>query len=73
MTLTETITNKISQLEPEKQSEVLEFLNQLNNENSKFGSGKSLLGFAGLIEPSDLEIMKKEIEDGCEQIAEHEW
>jgi hypothetical protein len=73
MSIAETITDRIYRLEPEKQRQVLELVEILSQEKNTFGSGKSLLNFSGTIERSDLELMKREIEHGCEQIAEHEW
>jgi hypothetical protein len=32
-----------------------------------------LLGFAGVIQPDDLDRMRQAIEEGCEQVDVHEW
>ncbi len=44
-----------------------------DSENPKGVDGKNLLKFAGTIDPNDLELMSKAIDEGCEQVDTDEW
>ncbi len=57
----------------EKQRQVLEFARTLASRPIKGVAGRVLLKYAGTIEESDLELMAKAIEDGCERVDANEW
>ncbi len=48
------------------QKKVLKYLKNLQKDNPKGVAGEQLIKFAGCISKNELEIMKKEIESGCE-------
>ena len=56
-----------------QQRKVLEFARTLATRSPRGVPGKSLLHFAGTIEKTDLELMEKAIEEGCERIDENGW
>ena len=67
------IVQRLENLSPGQQRQVLDFTLQLSGESPKGISGKELLEFAGLFPPEDLEEMKRAIEEDCGQIDESEW
>jgi hypothetical protein len=72
-TLETEIQEQLSQLPLEQQRQVLEFARALVTARVRGVSGRSLLGFAGLIEDDDLTLMRQAIEDECEQVQPNEW
>lgn len=72
MTKRDILFKEIEKL-PESQIDILlNFIHSLLT-IEKGISGNELLRFAGVIPSSDLEIMAKTIEDGCERINPNEW
>ncbi len=69
----EEILNQIVKLPPEQQRQVLDFARTLQETIPIGKPGNALLQFAGAIDESDLLIMTKEIEEGCEQVNQDEW
>ena len=67
------IVQRLENLSPGQQRQVLDFTLELSGESPKGISGKELLEFAGLFPPEDLEEMKQAIEEDCGQINESEW
>ena len=67
------IVQRLENLSPGQQRQVLDFTLELSGESPKGISGKELLEFAGLFPPEDLEEMKRAIEEDCGQIDESEW
>ncbi len=67
------LLEQIEKLTPLQQKQVLDFAMELSGELAKRYPGKNLLQFAGTISPEDIEIMKRTIEEGCEQVDESEW
>jgi len=66
----------IEQLEtlPENlQREVLAFVEALQKVVRRGVPGRQLLEFASAIPLDDVELMRKAIEDGCEQVDLNEW
>ena len=67
------IVQRLENLSPGQQRQVLDFTLELSGESPKGISGKELLEFAGLFPPEDLEEIKQAIEEDCGQIDESEW
>jgi hypothetical protein len=67
------IEERLDRLSPERLQEVLAFVNSRCGEKSAPGSPVRLLGFAGCIDPADLDLMLQAVEDGCERIDSREW
>ncbi len=67
------ITKQLENLPEEMQKKVLKYLKNLQKDNPKGVAGEKLIKFAGCISNDDLEIMKKEIESGCERIDSDGW
>jgi len=63
----------MEQLPLEKQRQVLDFARNLASLPVKGVPGHTLLKFAGSIEESELQLMEKAIEEGCERIDADEW
>ncbi|WP_193196785.1 hypothetical protein [Nostoc sp. MG11] len=55
------------------QWQVLEFARILVKSQVRGTPGQQLLRFAGSIPPDDLQLMRKAIEQGCEQVDTNEW
>jgi len=66
------LQEQISNLPNEQQRRVLDFARSLVS-SPKGVVGQTLLGYAGKIEPTDLEIMERAIDDGCETVNPDEW
>ena len=56
-----------------RQREVVEYARVLAEEKPKGISGKEFLAITGTIEPDDIALMKKAIEDECERVDLDEW
>ncbi len=71
--LKQKLLEQIEKLTPLQQKQVLDFTLGLSGELSKRYPGEKLLKLVGTISKEDLEIMKRTIEEGCDQIDESEW
>ena len=67
------ILEKLDFLPIEEQRRVLDFTCALTESKTVGIPGRDLLRFAGTIEKTELEAMKRAIEDGCERIDLNEW
>lgn len=67
------ITKQLENLPEEMQKKVLKYVKNLQKDSLKGVSGNQLIKFAGCISSDDLEMMKREIESGCERIDSDEW
>ncbi len=68
------IVQRLENLSPGKQRQVLDFTLEVSGESPKGISGKELLEFAaGLFPPEDIEQIKRAIEEDCGQIDESGW
>ena len=68
------IVQRLENLSPGQQRQVLDFTLELSGESPKGIPGKELLEFAaGLFPPEDLEEIKRAIEEDCGHIDESEW
>ena len=68
------IVQRLENLSPGKQRQVLDFTLELSGESPKGISLQELLEFAaGLFPPEDLEEIKQAIEEDCGQVDESEW
>lgn len=70
-TLQSELLDHLNGLPVEKQRQVLNFARSLAEPKGK--PGNEVFLFAGGIDIDDLSLMKKAIEDGCEQINADEW
>ncbi len=61
------IANELSKLKVEEQQQVLEYARPLAEAKPVGVHGETLLAFAGTIEKSDLEIMRRGIDEDCER------
>ena len=62
------LREQIRRLPSEQQRRVLDFARSLAMPQRNGGSGQALLSHAGKIEPTDLAIMERIIQDGCETV-----
>ena len=68
------IVQRLENLSPGKQRQVLDFTLELSGEPPRGISGKELVEFtAGLFPPEDIEQIKRAIEEDCGQIDASEW
>ena len=68
------IMQRLENLSPGKQRQVLDFTLELSGESPKGIPLQELLEFAaGLFPPEDLEEIKQAIEEDCGQVDESEW
>jgi len=67
------ILEKLDFLPIEEQRRVLDFTCALTESKTVGIPGRDLLRFAGTIEKTELEAMKRAIEDGCERVYLSEW
>ena len=68
------IVQRLENLSPGQQRQVLDFTLELSGESPKGISGKELLEFtAGLFLPEDLEQIKQAIEEDCGKVNASEW
>jgi hypothetical protein len=67
------IISQLSKLPLEKQEQVLHFVRALTLAGPPGVPGKDLLRFAGTIEPDDLQVMARVIEEDCEKVNLSEW
>lgn len=69
----EKVVEQLRSLPDDLQRQVLEFTRVLALSVPRGVAGKQLLQFAGVIPPSDVELMQGAIEQGCEQVDANEW
>jgi hypothetical protein len=67
------ILEQVSKLSPKKQHLVLNFARSLAGQRPMGVPGKELLKFAGCIDPKDLRIMARAIEEACERVDPDAW
>ncbi len=67
------ILEKLDLLPIEEQRRVFNFTRALTERKTVGIPGRDLLRFAGTIEKTELESMKRAIEDGCERVDLNEW
>lgn len=68
------IVQRLENLSPGKQKQVLDFTLELSGESPEGIPLPELLEFAaGLFPPEDLEEIKQAIEEDCGQVDESEW
>ena len=68
------IVQRLENLSPGKQRQVLDFTLELSGESPKGIPLQELIEFAaGLFPPEDLEEIKQAIEEDCGQVDESEW
>jgi hypothetical protein len=63
----------LKQLGVDEQRQVLDLARTLASGGRCGTPGASLLGFGGVIDAADLEIMAEVIQEGCEQVNPDEW
>lgn len=71
--LIEKVVQHVQDLPYELQWRVLEFARALALSTPHGVPGKQLLRFAGMIPPSDLELMRQAIEQECEKVDHNGW
>jgi hypothetical protein len=67
------IFDSISRLNAFQQKKLIHFIDSLLQTAKKKSDKNPLLKFAGSISKSDLILMERAIEDGCENIDVNEW
>ena len=71
--ITDKVVEELKVLPQELQWRVFEFTHALAVSVPHGVPGQQLLRFAGAIPPSDLQLMRQAIEQGCEQVDANEW
>ena len=71
--LKQALSEKLDSLPPEDQRKLLDFARELTMHRQEGVSGRDLVRFAGAIDKSDLELMRKAIEEDCERVYANEW
>ena len=64
------LLTQIDRMPPELQQRLLDFIKTLSSHGVE---DKGLLRFGGAISASDLDVMSKAIEEGCEKVDISEW
>ena len=72
-TLKEEISAEVDLLSPIDQRRVLDLAKSLARNKPVGVPGRSLLRFAGAIDPADLDVMRRAIEEDCERVDENDW
>jgi hypothetical protein len=67
------LLEELEKLSPALQDRVLAFARALASTRRGGVTGESLLRFAGAIDPKDLDLMSRAIEEGCERIDPNAW
>ena len=67
------ILKELAHLTVEQQRQILNFSRFLTASKPVGVQGKRLLDFEGAIDKSDLDLVEKAVEEGCERIDAHEW
>ncbi len=70
--LQEELLQRMARLPEEAQQRVLTFVKDLAPAAGG-SSGKELLKFSGTIDRTDLQMIAKAIEEGCERVDRSEW
>ena len=70
--LQEELLQRLARLPEEEQQRVLAFVKSLTS-SAGGSSGKDLLKFSGTIGHTDLQMIAKAIEEGCERVDRSEW
>jgi hypothetical protein len=70
--LKQEVTERLDALPPEDQRRVLELARALTERRPDGVSGRDLLRFMGTIEKTDLDVMRKAIEEDCERVDDSE-
>jgi hypothetical protein len=71
--LKQEVTERLDSLPPEDQRRVLELARSLTERRPAGVAGRDLLRFMGTIEKTDLDVMRRAIEEDCERIDDSEW
>jgi len=71
--LKQEICDRLDSLPSEDQRKVLALARALDKSRPAGVSGKALLRFIGSIDETDLDIMRRTIEEDCERVDENEW
>ena len=71
--LKDRIIIELDSLNQEQQKKLLDYVINLKLSEKKITSGKSLIGFSGVIPKEDLVVMEKAIEEDCEKVDLHKW
>jgi hypothetical protein len=71
--LKQEVTERLDALPPEDQRKVLELARALTERHPAGVSGRDLLRFMGTIEETDLDVMRRAIEEDCERVNDSEW
>ncbi|WP_059001923.1 hypothetical protein [Leptolyngbya sp. NIES-2104] len=67
------VIEQLRRMPKNSQKRVLEFAKSLNHSTVQGVPGSQLLRFAGVIAPDDIALMRKAIEQDCEQVDMNEW
>lgn len=67
------ILDQVGRLSLDQLQRVLDFIRDLAGRRPAGVPGNELLAFAGAIDPEDLDLMKRAIEDGCETVDLNGW
>jgi len=70
--LKQEVTERLDALPPEDQRRVLELARALTERHPAGVPGKDLLRFMGTIEKTDLDLMRRAIEEDCERVDDSE-
>ena len=70
--LKQEVTERLDSLPPEDQRRVLELARSLTERRPAGVAGRDLLRFIGTIEKTDLDVMRKAIEEDCERVDDSE-
>jgi len=71
--LKQEITERLDSLPPEDQRKVLELARELTERHPAGVPGRDLLRFMGTIDKTDLDVMRRAIEEDCERVNDSEW
>jgi hypothetical protein len=68
-TIKDRIIEQVDRLDDGQRQQVLDFARRLTA--PKGTPGRDLLRFTGSIDPADLELMSRAIQEGCETVTSH--
>jgi len=71
--LKQEVSERLDSLPPEDQRQVLELARALTERRPAGVPGRDLLRFMGTIEKTDLDVMRRAIEEDCERVDDSEW
>lgn len=72
-TLERELHEQLERLPEPRQRKVVEYARGLAEEKPKGISGQEFLALTGTLEPDDVALMKKAIEEECERVDLDEW